>query len=182
MTRTRRTRRTAALAATATALAALAAATAAPAAAGDTLVTFTVGASGALSLSAPASLAIAGTATGGGALSSPLGGVTVTDSRNNPASSWAATVSVTDPRLDGGSATIPRANVFYTPGAPTREQGVAVVVPSVTTSSALASVLPVVTGTVTSASTVTWTPTLEVRVPAGTPAGTYSMTVTHSVS
>ncbi len=156
--------------------------------AAETATTFTLTATGGLTISAPASAAIAGGGTDVGSLTGSLGTTTVSDQRGALAGAWTASVGSSDFTTGSGSAneTIAKSNVAYWSGAATASSGTAVRVPGQATEALKASLSASVTafsatGTVGNNST-SWAPTLVVTVPAQAVVGTYAGTVTHSVA
>ncbi len=150
----------------------------------DTTVTFTV-TSGALSMTAPATVDL-GSGAPGTTITGALGAVIVTDDRALLAASWIATASSTDWTTGGATPaeTIPATDVGYDPGlhhhdgdhhrhrdprhaGPRRSVRCAAVV----------------TGTAgVGNNTATWNPAISVAVPASAVGGTYTGTLTQSVS
>jgi len=157
-----------------------------PAEAAGTTTTFTVTA-GALSISAPASVAL-GSVAAGSSLSQSMGAVTVTDARGALDASWTASVVSSDFTTGGGTPaeTVPAGDVSYWSGLATTTSGLGAPVPGQATallavpiaSATTAFAHPVAVGNNSS----TWSPTLVIAVPAAAVAGTYTGTVTHSVS
>jgi hypothetical protein len=145
-----------------------------------TTVTFTVS-SGALSITAPATVDL-GTNAPGTTIAGPLGTVTVTDNRALLAAAWTAFATSTD--WTTGSATpaetIPAGDVGYNPGPITTTGTITVTGTPITLSGALQ---PVVTGTAgVGDNTATWDPAISVAVPASAVVGAYTGTLTQSVA
>ena len=174
----------------------LAGALLAPADAASTEVTFTVGGSGGLAITAAASetLSVAGSLASGS-----LGQVEVDDTRNTLVNVWTASVSITDFTTGGGSAaeTISKVGATYTVptspvdvGTPMLDGNVTGLLEGVggaliyggTGALTIAGSTPVAQGAYIGPNTVSWNPTLSVLIPPTAPAGTYAGTVTHSVS
>ena len=174
----------------------LAGALLAPADAASTEVTFTVGGSGGLAITAAASetLSVAGSLASGS-----LGQVEVDDTRNTLVNVWTASVSITDFTTGGGSAaeTISKVGATYTVptspvdvGTPMLDGNVTGLLEGVggaliyggTGALTIAGSTPVAQGAYIGPNTVSWNPTLSVLIPPTAPAGTYTGTVTHSVS
>jgi hypothetical protein len=146
----------------------------------NTTVIFTVS-SGALSLTAPASVNL-GTNAPGTTLAGTLGTVTVTDNRALLAAAWTAVASSTSWTTGGGTPaeTIPAGDVGYDPGSIATTGTITATGTPITLSGTLA---PVVTGTNgVGDNTATWNPAISVAVPASAVGGTYTGTVTQSVS
>jgi hypothetical protein len=165
---------------------------AANAGAGDTPSTFTLSASGGLSISVPdgstTPVDLGTASTGAGTLSHALGNVTVTDGRGALTATWTAAASSTNFTTGGASAneTVAKASVGYWAGVGTPQLGqIGAFVPAGTllTPVALAG-----TGSNvgqwagTGNNTVTWNPTISFTLLPAQVAGTYSGTITHSVS
>jgi hypothetical protein len=165
---------------------------AANAGAGDTPSTFTLTASGGLSIAVPdgsvTPVDLGSAATGAGSLSHALGTVTVTDGRGALTATWTAAASTTDFTTGGASAneTVSKANVGYWAGAGTAQLGqVGAFVPAGTIATPVA-----LAGTGanvgqwagTGNNTVSWNPTVTFTLSPAQVAGTYSGTITHSVS
>ena len=166
---------------------------AANAGAGDTPSTFTLSASGGLSIAVPdgsvTPVNLGSASTGAGSLSHTLGNVTVTDGRGALTATWTAAASTTNfttgasPTAD---ETVAKANVGYYAGVGTAALGqVGAFLPAGTlvTPVALAgSGANVGSWTGTGNNTVTWNPTISFTLLPSQVAGTYSGTITHSVS
>ena len=165
---------------------------AANAGAGDTPSTFTLTASGGLSISVPdgstTPVDLGSASTGAGSLSHQLGNVTVTDGRGALTATWTAAASTTNFTTGGASAneTVTKANVGYWAGVGTAQLGqVGAFVPAGTIATPVA-----LAGTGanvgqwagTGNNTVTWNPTVTFTLSPAQVAGTYSGTITHSVS
>jgi hypothetical protein len=151
--------------------------------AADTPVTVQVnGPTGGLSISAPGSSVLLGTATASVAaqtVTGSLGNVVVTDNRAG-AVGWTATVSATDFTGPQTITTTLFGNVVYTAPAAT---DTGIVTTAASTQSTLNPGGSVQNATaVSGVNTATWNPTIAVLFPAGAQAGTYSSTFTHSVS
>jgi hypothetical protein len=147
----------------------------------NTTVTFTVS-SGALAMTAPATVDL-GTNAPGTTISGSLGAVTVTDNRALLAAAWTVVASSSDWTTGGGTLaeTIPAGDVGYNPGVITPTGTITL---TGTPLAALAG-LPaaVVTATAgTGDNTGTWDPTLAVAVPADAVVGAYTGTLIQSVS
>jgi hypothetical protein len=166
------------------------AATAAPAvlaqssapSAGDpaTTVTFTV-TSGALTMTAPASVNL-GSGAPGTTISGAVGAVTVTDDRALLSAAWTAVASSTNWTTGAGTSaeTIPATDVGYAPGSITTTGTITATGAPITLSNTAATV---VTGTAgIGNNTATWNPTLAVAVPPAAVGGVYTGTLTQSVS
>lgn len=168
----------------------------APAEAASTEVTFTIGGSGSLAISASTNRTLTVTDS---LASGALGTVEVDDTRNTLVNTWTASVSITDFTTGGGSAaeTISRVGATYTvPTTPVKvgtpmldgnvtglAQGVGgTVIYGGTGATTLVGSTPVAQGAYIGPNTVSWNPTLAVIIPPTAPAGTYTGTVTHSVS
>lgn len=146
----------------------------------DTTVTFAV-TSGALSMSAPASVDL-GSGAPGTTISGALGPVTVTDDRALLSASWTTTASSSDWTTGGGTPaeTIAATDVGYDPGSITTTGTITATGTPVTLSGAAT---PVVTGTSgVGNNTATWNPVISVAVPASAVGGAYAATLTQSVS
>jgi hypothetical protein len=112
-------------------------------------------------------------------VSSPLGMVTVTDSRAGVLG-WVATVGAADFTGPGDISVSTAGSVTYDPG-----QATVVGTATVTPTSEVHLYPTVVAQTATDVSgvnTAAWNPVIGVTIPAGALAGTYSTTITHSVS
>jgi len=151
---------------------------------GDTTTTFTVGATGTLSISAPltANLStIAGTTvTPGGTLTAALGTVTVTDNLSLADTGWTAQVSSTDFTTAGG--TIPASDLAYRPGTIATLFGLYTGL--IGTNIAALSGTPQTAVTASGANgdnQASWDPTIIVSVPDTAVAGSYSGVITHSL-
>lgn len=162
---------------------------ASPAQAADTTATFTLTAGGGLALTAPATSALTGGATGASATTpTQMGNIVVSDTRGALLGSWTASVTSTDFTTGAASAaeTIAKANADYWSGAAISPTGTAVRVPGQPL--AANKVTLASSGTAFSASgvtgngTTTWNPTVGVTIPAAAVAGTYTGTITHSVA
>ncbi len=149
----------------------------APAAhAADTTTTFSLTA-GALSVSAPATAALANAATGATSLSGSLGTTQVTDARGGTAG-WVTTAA--SDGFAGPSTAIANSAVAYTGGLATTSG----VVTALSTAVAAAMTTPVtaMSGTVVVGNnTASWNPTIGVTLPSNALAGAYSGIITHSV-
>jgi hypothetical protein len=159
---------------------------------GDTPSTFSLTASGGLSIAVPdgsvTPVDLGSTNTGAASLSHALGNVTVTDGRGALPATWTATASTTNFTTGGASAneTVTKANVGYWAGVGTAQLGqVGAFVPAGTIAT------PVSLGGTgasvgqwagTGNNTVTWNPTITFTLSPAQVAGTYSGTITHSVS
>jgi hypothetical protein len=146
----------------------------------NTTVTFTVS-SGALSMTAPATVDL-GTNAPGTTISGSLGTVTVTDNRALLSAAWTVVASSSDWTTGAGTLaeTIRAGNVGYDPGVITPTGTITV---AGTTVAALAG-LPaaVVTATAgTGDNSATWDPTIAVAVPAAAVVGAYTGTLIQSV-
>jgi|SRR5579863_9602283 len=146
----------------------------------NTTVTFTV-TSGALTMTAPASVSL-GSGAPGTTISGPLGTVSVTDDRALLTAAWTAVASAS-PWTTGGATpaeTIPAGDVGYAPGSITTTGTITATGTSITLAGTAA---PVVTGSAgVGDDTATWDPTLAVAVPASAVGGVYTGTLTESVS
>jgi len=160
----------------------LAQSTTAPAAADpDTTVTFTV-TTGALGMTAPASVNL-GSGAPGTTISAALGTVTVTDDRALLAEAWNVVASATDWTTGAGTPheTIPAGDVGYDPGTITPVGTITVNGTPLTALSATPT--RVVAGTAGSGdNSATWSPTIAVAVPAGVVGGLYTGTLTQSLA
>jgi hypothetical protein len=146
----------------------------------DTTVTFSL-TSGALSMSAPASVSL-GSGAPGTTINGQLGPVTVTDEWALLSASWTATASSTDWTTGGGTPaeTIPATDVGYDPGSITTTGTITATGTPITLANTAA---PVVTGTDgVGNNTASWNPALAVAVPASGVGGTYTGALTESVS
>ena len=165
---------------------------AANAGAGDTPSTFTLSASGGLSIAVPdgsvTPVNLGTASTGAGTLSHALGNVTVTDGRGALTATWTAAASSTNFTTGGATAneTVAKANVGYYAGVGTPLLGqVGAFVPAGT---AISPVALAGTGANvgqwagTGNNTVTWDPAITFTLLPSQVAGTYSGTITHSVS
>lgn len=154
-----------------------------------TETTLTVTSAGSLAISAPTttvdlgSLAAGVTAT---AAPNALGTVTVADSRTGLLDNgWIASVSSTDFSGVHGEepvsteTPITAANVGYTPGTATVNDGSVVATPTAAVS--LATSAPVVTAVGLGQNNVSWSPTVSFTIGENIVAGTYTGTITHSV-
>jgi len=146
-----------------------------PASAEDTTVTVEV-TGGALTITVPATLALAAVpaSTTAQLVNAPLGTVEVSDLRGT-AAGWsvtAASADVVGSELGGA--------ISYATDDATFTGAVAIVATDVPVLSTTAAAVQ--TATATGANTGTWTPTIELTVPAGALAGAYSATITHSVA
>ncbi|HEX4655537.1 MAG TPA: hypothetical protein VH274_07335 [Mycobacteriales bacterium] len=165
---------------------------AANAGAGDTPSTFSLTASGGLSIAVPdgsvTPVNLGTASTGAGTLSHALGNVTVTDGRGALTATWTAAASSTNFTTGGASAdeTVAKASVGYWAGVGTAQLGqVGAFVPAGTIGTPVS-----LAGTGanvgqwagTGNDTVTWTPTVTFTLLPSQVAGTYSGTITHSVS
>jgi hypothetical protein len=147
----------------------------------DTTVTFTVS-SGALSITAPATVDLGTNAPGASIVGNLGGAVTVTDDRALLAATWTVEASSTGWTTGGGTPaeTIPATDVGYNPGTITKTGTITATGTPITLSGAPA---PVVSGSAgVGNNTATWDPTLSVAVPAGAVGGAYTGTLTQSVS
>lgn len=141
-----------------------------------TTVTYTV-TSGALTLSAPVSVAL-GSGAPGTTISGALGPVTVTDNRALASASWTVTAAETD--FTSGASTIPATDAGYDPGSITTTGTITATGTPVTLTN---SAQTVVTGSAgVGDNTATWNPTVSVAVPASAVSGTYTGTLTQSVA
>ncbi len=163
----------------------------------DTTVTFLVNSgtsttfailSGPLSVSAPEPADL-GTAGPSSSITSPLGTVTVTDTRALLAPTWTVTVSSADFTTGGGTAgeTIPATGVTYWSGLDTASSGSgAVFVPGQRTAAdqVAISTSPTAFSLVSGLgnNSVSWNPTLSVTIPEAAVNGEYTATVTHSAA
>jgi hypothetical protein len=169
---------------------------------GSTTTTFTVGPSGVLQISAPATTvdltATGPTITPGGTITASLGTVTVTDLRSVTAAGWTVAVSSTGFTTPGGSPdeTISAADVGYDPtgtlaplfGTYTSLVGTAIAAtdPNVTPSTGGPGLSTTPATVVTAAGAdgdnqASWNPVITVDVPGSAVTGTYSGVITHSV-
>jgi hypothetical protein len=159
----------------------------------DTTVTFTV-TSGALSLTAPASVDL-GSGAPGSTISGLLGGavagpsVVVTDDRALLTATWVATASASAWTTGGATPaeTIPVSDVGYAVGAITTTGTITATgtnLPAGTGAGDLSGTAkPVVTGSAgVGNNTASWNPTISVAVPAAAVGGAYTGTLTQSVS
>lgn len=158
----------------------------------DTALTFTVGTSGLLTISAPASAFLGNGNVGTASVPVAIGVVTVTDTRSAANAAWTVTASSTG--LSGPGTTIPASNLLYdpnsgtvnvtsgsvTPVIPTVPTGPPPGIPLTTTGAGTPPTVLSVTGS--GNNTVTWNPTLSVNVPAGQVFGVYTGTLTHSLA
>jgi hypothetical protein len=143
-------------------------------------VTLTVS-SGALSITAPATVNL-GTNAPGTTISGGLGNVVVTDDRALLSASWTAVASSTDwtTGTATGPETIPAGDVGYNPGPITATGTITDTGTPITLSGTPQTV---VTGTAgIGDNSATWDPTISVAVPAGAVAGDYTGTLTQSVT
>jgi hypothetical protein len=164
--------------------AALGTAPAGAATSGDTTLNVTLTSVGGLEISVPTSATLTGT-VGASTVQGALGTVTVTDNRAQLLGGWSAAVSATDLSA-GPDASIPAANILYTPGLVT---GVGAGTPTSLSNTPKA---VVTAASIVGVNTGSWSPTLVVTLPgaatgkgatgAGTVAATYTGTITHSVS
>jgi hypothetical protein len=165
---------------------------AANAGAGDTPSTFSLTASGGLSISVPdgsvTPVNLGTASTGSASLSNSLGNVTVTDGRGALDAGWTAAASSTDFTTGTATAdeTVTKANVGYWAGVGTAQLGqVGAFTPQGTL---LTPVSLAGTGANIGAwlgtgnNTVTWNPKITFTLLPAQVAGTYSGTITHSVS
>jgi hypothetical protein len=137
---------------------------------------------GTLAITAPNTSSLGAGLPGNNIGPSPLGNVSVIDSRAALSAGWTTTVASTDFTTGTGTAaeTIPASDVNYDPGTPAKTGTVTVTGTDVTLSN---SPQAVVVGTgVTGDNTATWNPELTVAVPSAAVGGTYTATLTHSVS
>jgi hypothetical protein len=146
----------------------------------DTTVIFTVS-SGALSMTAPATVNL-GTNAPGTTIAGSVGAVTVTDDRALLSAAWTAVASST--AWTTGAATpaetIPAGDVGYDPGSITTTGTITVTGTPITLAGDPA---PMVTGTAgVGDNSATWDPALSVALPASAVVGTYTGTLTQSVS
>lgn len=154
--------------------------------AAGTVTTFTLGA-GALSISAPASVAL-GAGTPGASITAQLGSVTVTDARALLVAAWTATASSTAFTTGTATAaeTVALTHVAYASGLSTATSGLGTFTPgqastlSPTTLTAPATAFTLALGV--GNNSATWNPTMVISVPAAAVTGTYTGTVTHSVA
>jgi hypothetical protein len=163
----------------------------------DTTVTFLVNSGtttnfevlgGPLIVSAPESADL-GTAGPSASVTSPLGTVTVTDTRALLSATWTATASSTDFTTGGGTAgeTIPASEVNYWSGPATASSGSAVVfAPGQPAASDQVAISTSPTAfSLTSGvgnNSVSWNPTLVVTIPDAAVGGEYTAMVTHSAA
>ena len=172
-----------------------------------TPVTFTITTTGTLAISAPTGSQLLGTAaqnrtsgvTIGAAGTSNFAAVTVTDGRDNAASTWTATVSSTDFTTPGVTGNvIPAVDASYVTNgvsAATTQNFTATDIADATSSiqapgtyTALPLTLANTSATIVTETGydgdngATWTPTIIVHVPLTALVGVYTGTVTHSVS
>jgi hypothetical protein len=146
----------------------------------NTTVTFTVS-SGALSMTAPATVDL-GTNAPGTTISGSLGTVTVTDNRALLAAAWTVVASSSDWTTGAGTLpeTIRAGDVGYDPGTITPTGTITVTGTPVAALAGLPAA--VVTATAgTGDNTATWNPTLSVAVPVGAVVGAYTGTLIQSV-
>jgi hypothetical protein len=146
----------------------------------NTTVTFTVS-SGALSMTAPATVDL-GTSAPGNTITGSVGTVTVTDDRALLVAAWTAVASASAWTTGGGTPaeTIPAGDVGYGPGSITTTGTITATGTPITLSGVPA---PVVTGSAgVGNNTAAWDPTLSVAVPAAAVGGAYTGTLTQSVS
>jgi hypothetical protein len=163
---------------------------AAPAAhAADTSTTFTLEATGDLSISVPDSTELsAGTATTAGTLTAQLGAVTVTDERGELLAAWTASVSSSDFTTGTATAneTIAKANVSYASGVATATTGLGVFTPGQATTllaQALSASRTAFAGTaLVGNNSASWNPTVVITIPSSAVVGEYSGTITHSLA
>jgi hypothetical protein len=144
----------------------------------NTSLTFTVGTTGNLTINVPDAAPLGSANPGTTSPATPIGTVTVTDTRSAVDASWTTTASATDLTTTGG--TIPAADITYDPRTVTVNFG------SVTPAGSIITLLntpqPVVSVTGSGNNTVSWNPTLSIAVPAGAVTGVYNGTLTHSVA
>jgi hypothetical protein len=158
---------------------------AAPASAGTT-TTFSI-TSGALSVTAPSSVALSDVAPGGNATGA-LGPVSVADARASLTGAWTASVVSSAFTTGGGTTaeTIPATAVTYWSGLATSTSGLGVFVPGqLTALNAVAINAPQTAfsrALSVGNSTAAWSPTVTVAVPATAVVGTYTGTITHSIA
>jgi hypothetical protein len=146
----------------------------------NTTVTFTVS-SGALSMTAPATVDL-GTNAPGNTITGSVGTVTVTDDRALLVAAWTAVASASAWTTGGGTPaeTIPAGDVGYGPGSITTTGTITATGTPITLSGVPA---PVVTGSAgVGNNTAAWDPTLAVAVPAAAVGGAYTGILTQSVS
>jgi len=164
---------------------------AANAGAGDTPSTFTLSASGGLSIAVPdgsvTPVNLGTASTGAGSLAHSLGSVTVTDGRGSLTATWTAAATSTNFTTGTASAneTVAKANVGYYAGVGSAllgQVGAFVPLGTALTPVALGSSANVGTWAGTGNNTVTWDPTITFTLSPAQVAGTYSGTITHSVS
>jgi hypothetical protein len=146
----------------------------------DTIVTFTV-TTGALSMTAPASVSL-GSGAPDTTITGSLGDTVVTDDRALLSAAWTATASSTDFTTGGGTGneTIPASDVTYTPGAITTTGNITATGTTITLSSASQTTVSGTAGV--GNNTASWDPTLAVAVPAAAVAGLYSGILTQSAA
>jgi hypothetical protein len=159
-----------------------------PANAADTTVTFTT-AGGSLTVSVPASVALAGGSTApGGTVTGAVGTVTVTDVRGS-AAGWTASVYSTTGFTATGSTAVTNSGVTYTPGATTGSSAPGT--PTITAGSAgspgatsgAALTAYTYANSTAGGNSVSWNPTLAVVIPLTAQAGAaYSGTISHQVA
>ena len=140
-------------------------------------------ASGALSISVPASKSL-GAGAPGTTITSTLGNVTVDDQRGADPAAWVATVTSTDftDLTSPGVPAIPAGDVTYTPNAAVSHTGDGTFTAGAAgrLSSNPRNAYSHVAGT--GSNQLVWNPTLTVAVPDTAVATTYSGTVTHLVA
>ena len=147
----------------------------------DTTVTFTVS-SGALAMTAPATVDL-GTNAPGTTISGSLGTVTVTDNRALLAASWTVVASSSDWTTGGGTGpeTISAGDVGYDPGPITSTGTVTLTgIPLAALAGLPTAVVAATAGTGDNSGT--WDPSISVAVPVGAVVGAYSGTLILSVS
>ncbi|MEV6008663.1 hypothetical protein AB0M29_17830 [Streptomyces sp. NPDC051976] len=142
----------------------------------STTVTYTV-TSGALTLSAPVSVAL-GSGAPGTTISGALGPVTVTDNRALASASWTVTAAETD--FTSGPSTIPATDAGYDPGSITTTGTITATGTPVTLTNSAQTVVTGSSGV--GDNTATWNPTVSVAVPASAVSGNYTGTLTQSVA
>jgi hypothetical protein len=140
-----------------------------------------VGTSGNLTITVPASAYLGAANPGTTTAPTPVGTVTVTDTRSAATADWTTTASSTGLTTTSGSGfTIPAANMAYDPGTVSVDFGTVTPTGAPVTMSNLAQAVVSVTGS--GNNTVSWNPTLAITVPPAAISGAYTGTLTHSVA
>ena len=150
---------------------------------GGTNTTFAINAGG-LSITVPASKAVAAVSTGASNASGQLGAVSVTDNRGLLVNSWSATVNTTNfvTGTSTTSETVTKSNVAYSSGAASSTTGLGAFVPTLAPTAVGEGVTGASWTGAAGNSTASWDPTLTFTLLGSQVAGTYSGTITHSVA